>query len=286
MRDRTKEHPDPRRPPVPRSRAAPVRVPEARGRDRARGGERRRSRTFRERSERALADVGIYGCVSVADLAEAHFGGRPYTTRRAIREWTREGLARETAAGEDRPGAAPLRVVTLTRMGAAAARDLAPGQGLDPDQRFSAPARIKRARLAHDAAIYGACARERRRLADAGARIGRVRLGGELLGAVSSRSESVRLSDGPRAARTVRHRLARELGLPLDASGSILYPDAQIAYRDASGRSGRVNIEVVSGDYSTGKILAKAAAGFVLHSSGPAATSRLRELGLGGAPEL
>ena len=285
MRDRTREGPDPRLRPVPGSRPTRARTREAPGRNPSRGRERR-SRSFRERSEQALADVGIYGCVSVADLARAHFGGRPYTTRRAIDEWIREGLARETVAAGERPGGPPLKVVTLTRRGAAAVRDLAPSQGLDPDQRFSSPVRIKRARLAHDAAIYGACARERRRLRDQGARIRRVRLGGELGGAVSSRSESVRLRHGRRAARTVRHRLARELGLPVDGRGRILYPDAQIEYTDAAGHSGRVNIEVVSGDYSRGSILAKAAAGFVLHSNGPAAASQMRELGLGGAPEL
>ena len=33
--------------------------------------------SFRERSERALAEVGIYRSVSFRDLAEAHFGGHP-----------------------------------------------------------------------------------------------------------------------------------------------------------------------------------------------------------------
>ena len=46
----------------------------------------------------ALADIGIYGAVSVRDLAEAHFGGHPYTTRRAVNAWTRDGLAQETRA--------------------------------------------------------------------------------------------------------------------------------------------------------------------------------------------
>ena len=286
MRDRTNEGPDPRLPPVPPGRPARGRAQKARDPDRATRAGKRRSRSFRERSERALADVGVYGCVSVADLAGAHFGGRPYTTRRAIDEWIREGLARETAAPDERAGAPPLKVVRLTRRGAAAVRDLAPGQGLDPDQRIRSPVRVQRARLAHDVAIYGACARERRRLRDQGARIRRVRLGGELGGAVASRSEPVRLTQGRAAARTVRHRLARELGLPVDGRGRVLYPDAQIEYTDARGRSGRVNIEVVSGDYSRGSILAKAAAGFVLHGNGPAAASRIRELGLGGAPGL
>ena len=42
--------------------------------------------------------LGIYGAVSFRDLAEAHFGGHPYTTRRAVSAWVRDGLAQETRA--------------------------------------------------------------------------------------------------------------------------------------------------------------------------------------------
>ena len=40
--------------------------------------------SFRVRSERALVDVGVFRSVSIRDLAETHFGGHPYTTRRAV----------------------------------------------------------------------------------------------------------------------------------------------------------------------------------------------------------
>ena len=61
----------------------------------------------------------------------------------------------------------------------------------------------------------------------------------------------------------------------------MLYPDAQIEYEDAEGRTGRVNIEVASGDYREPALRAKAAAGFAMHASGPAAAGMLRKLGLG-----
>ena len=44
------------------------------------------------------------------------------------------------------------------------------------------------------------------------------------------------------------------LGLPLDDEGHVLYPDAQIEYTDAEGRTGRVNVEVASGNYREGAI--------------------------------
>ena len=88
--------------------------------------------------------------VSLRDSAEAHFGGHPYTTRRAVNAWIRDGLAKESTAKG--PKGTPFKVLTLTRSGAAAAE---------------------------------------------------------------------------------RYRVARELGLPIDAQGRVLYPDAQIEYFDA-----------------------------------------------------
>ena len=263
-------------------------APQSRAIYRMRDGHRREydasrdrgSTSFRERCRGALADIGIYGSVSVRDLAEAYFGGHPYTTRRAVNAWTREGLAKESTAKG--PKGRPFKVLTLTRKGAAAIRDLDAGHGLDPGQHIRSAARLlQHAQLAHDTAIYRACGRERQRLLERGAAIRRVRLDGELKSAVARRSESARARDGRRAADAERHRVAQELGLPIDAQGRVLYPDAQIEYTDADGRSGRVNVEVASGHYRQGSVRAKAAAGFRMHANGPAAARLLRSLGVG-----
>ena len=262
-------------------------APQSRAQYRMRNGHRREyaadrergSISFRERCRGALADVGIYGAVSVRDLAEAHFGGHPYTTRRAVNAWIREGLATEsTATG---PKGRPFKVLTLTRKGAATVRDLAKEQGLDPGQHIGSAARLQRSQLAHDTAIYRACGLERQRLLEQDAAIRRVRLDGELKGAIARRSEVARARDGKQAADAERHRAATELGLPVDGQGRVLYPDAQIEYVDADGRSGRVNIEVASGHYRQGSVRAKAAAGFRMHANGPAGRRVLRLLGPG-----
>ena len=274
MFDRTIE-PD-QRPAAPQSRAS-YRMRDGHRREHAASRDRG-STSFRERCRGALADIGIYGAVSYRDLAEAHFGGHPYTTRRAVNAWTREGLAKESTAKG--PKGRPFKVLTLTRKGAAAIRDLDAGQGLDPGQHIRSAARLlQHAQLAHDTAIYRACGRERQRLLERGAAIRRVRLDGELKSAVARRSESARARDGRRAADAERHKAARELELPIDARGRVLYPDAQIEYTDAEGRSGRVNVEVASGHYRQGSVRAKAAAGFRMHANGPAGARVLRALG-------
>ena len=265
-------------------------APPSRNRQRMRKGHRREyaagrargSISFHERCERALTDIGVHGAVSYRDIAEARFGGHPHTTRRAVNGWIQDGLVTETRATG--PNGNPFKVLTLTRDGVAEARRLAGKRGMDPAQqiRFT---RIRPSEAAHETAVYRACREERARLIEQGATVRRTRLGAELKSSVAQASESARKKDGRRAADAERRRTARELGLPVDDEGRVLYPDAQIEYADADGRTGRVNIEAVSGNYREPAVRAKAAAGFAMHANGPAAAGLLRRLGLGGTDD-
>ena len=242
--------------------------------------ERDRPLTRQERSERALADVGIYRLVPFEELADAHFGGQHREARRAVNRWIREGLAREFA-GKD-AGGTPYALFSSTAKGASVLRDLAEGQGIDPGQRFTHTPRFRWDRLAHDSEIYRAARRERERLAREDARVKRVRLEGEFRGTVLGRIHTARLRLGQRAADAERHRAADELGLPVDPEGRVLYPDLQIEYVDAAGRSGRVNVEVASDHYDAQQIGRKVAAGFRIHASGARAERVLGRLRSGG----
>ena len=156
--------------------------------------------------------------------------GHPYTTRRAVNGWIDDGLVAETTATG--PKGKAFKVLTLTPLGVAKAREHAAERGMDPRQEIGIP-RIRSAQAAHDTAVYRACAKERERLCRQGATVRRVRLDAELKGAVARASESARRKDGKRAADAERHRIARELGLPVDDEGRVLHPDAQIEYEDA-----------------------------------------------------
>ena len=231
--------------------------------------------SFRERTERALADVGVYRSVSFRDLAEAHFGGHPYTTRRAVNRWIRAGLMREHKAKGPKGGT--FKVLTLTRKGAKQARRAAVKRGLDPQQRTWSGL-VKRSELCHDTEVYRACESERRRLAGQGANVTRIRIDSELKSAVARRGEKARVQEGKEAADATRRRVAEELGLPVDEQGRVLYPDAQIEYTDPHGRNGRVNVEVASQHYRDKSIVAKSAAGFAIHATGAAKAQVLRAL--------
>ena len=242
----------------------------------------RRRLTVRDRSERALVEVGIYRYVPFQEIVEAHFRGIHLTARREVNSWIREGLARQSMTADT--DGTPLELLSLTREGASVARDLAPEQELDPGQEFTYTRRRNRHHLAHDAAIYRACRRERERLTREGARVRRVRLDAELQGSVLRRCHSARWELGQRAADVARYRAATELGLPTGDDGRVLYPDAQIEYIDADGGTGRLNIEVASDHYGEGHLRAKAAAGFRIYANGVRAekvVGRLRPAGPG-----
>ena len=275
---------DPRTPPPEIPRPGPsreeVRRPEP---AREREDRERRSRavrrplTVRDRSERALVEVGVYRYVPFREIREAHFRGRHRSARRQVNSWIREGLARQSmTAGTD---GTPLELLSLTRKGASVARLLAPEQELDPRQEFTSTPRVHGHHLVHDAAIYQACRRERERLAREGARVRRVRLEAELQGKVLHRTHTARRKLGQLGADRVRHRTATELGLPIDRDDRVLYPDVQIEYVDADGRPGRLNIEVASANYSIGHLRTRAAAGFRIHANGARAEQLVARLG-------
>ena len=241
-------------------------APQSRAIYRMRDGHRREydasrdrgSTSFRERCRGALADIGIYAPsrtaisprLTSAAIPTPRGGGERLDTRRARprnpSHWTQRQPVQGADPHAERRAEARKRPPSGESIPARRSGSHVPGP---PKPRTTRPS-------------TGSAARERQRLLERGAAIRRVRLDGELKSAVARRSESARVRDGRRAADAERHRAAGELGLPIDAQGRVLYPDAQIEYTDSEGRTGRVNIEVASGNYRAHSIRAKVAAGF------------------------
>ena len=240
---------------------------------------RQERQSFQDRAERALADVGMYRNVSFRDLAKAHFGEHPYTARRAVNRWIKDGAMREHEATGPKGG--KYKVLTLTRAGAEQARQLTQEQGFDQRQQ-TWNGLVKRGELDHDTAVYRAAQKERSRLMEQGATLKRVRIDAEMKKRVARAGETARAQQGKAAADAARWKAADELGLPVQ-EGRVIYPDAQLEYTDAEGRTGRVNVEVASEHYRSGSIVSKAAAGFQMHGNGGRARANLqRALGGGG----
>ena len=244
---------------------------------------RRDRKTYQQRLDQAMLDVGIYRAISFRDLADARFDEHPYVARRAVDKLKRQGFLEEHV-GRGPKGKA-YRILTLTATGAEHARALASRHQLHPGQQIWSGL-VKRSELTHEVAIYRAARNEAGQLLDGGARIKRIRLDAELKRKIAQKAETARLENGRLAADIARRQAARQLGLPVE-DGKVVYPDAQIEYEDAEGRAGRVNIEVVTGDYRAAAIAAKARAGFALYASSGASArtgKALRGLGLDDRP--
>ncbi len=238
-------------------------------------GERARSRDpererigFDERKRRAGADVAAYRVVSVTDLIEERFGGNAFAGRKGIDHLKRAGLLKEHTVKV--PSGKSFKVLTATEKGCREARDHSP----DTEQRYFSGL-VKSNELRHDAAVYRAARAEIAELEQRGATVKRIRLDYELKSRVARSTERARARKGGEAAQKAKVEAARELGLPIDEQGRVHYPDAQIEYTDEMGVSGRVSVEVTSGDYRARDIQAKAAAGFTMHANGRAAGRKL-----------
>ena len=238
--------------------------------DRERDGHRReydprgtKRQAFQDRTDRAVADVGMYRNVAYRDVVDAHFEGHPYTARRAVDQMVRAGHVREhTAQG---PQGGNYKVLTLTERGVERAERVARDQGLDSQQKAWSGL-VKPRELQHDVAVFRAARIEQMKLLEQGATIKRVRIDAELKREIASATESARARGGKEAADAARLEAAEALGLAVKDS-RVEYPDAQLEYLDVEGRSGRVNVEVATEHYSAKSIAAKAAAGFAVHGS-------------------
>ena len=189
---------------------------------------------FTSRTERAVAEIGMYRTVAYKDLSEAHFDGHPYATRRAVDRMIQQGDVQEqTAKG---PQGGTYKVLTLTGKGVHRAEVAAQDQGLDSGQKAWS-GRVKSAELQHDTAVFRAARVEQGKLIEKGAVLRRVRIDAELKREVARASETARAQGGKEAADAARVEKAAELGLPVKA-GKVEYPDAQLEY-DLDGRSGR-----------------------------------------------
>ena len=236
----------------------------------------KKRQTVQDRTDRAIADVGMYRNVAYTDVVNTHFDGHPYAARRAVDQMVRSGQVQEhTVKG---PQGGDFKVLTLTERGIERAERSARRQGLDPNQKAWSGL-VKPRELQHDVAVFRAANIEQKKLLEQGAVIVRIRIDAELKRDIASATESARARGGKEAADAARVEAAEALGLSVK-NDRVEYPDAQLEYLDVEGRSGRVNIEVATEHYGAKSIAAKAAAGFAVHGSNGRAAARVaRSLG-------
>ena len=136
-------------------RHVPDRAPERPG-HRSNYDPGREKQDITERMNAAVADVGHYRVVAVADIVRERFGGNPFAARKALDQMKADGWVTErTLQG---PSGGKYRVLSPTAAGARRARTQGGDWGMDPQQRVWDRSGLSKSRKtwAHDVAIYRA----------------------------------------------------------------------------------------------------------------------------------
>lgn len=248
-----------------------------RGDRRERSGHRREydprqpRRSFAERVNGSIRDVGTFRAVALRDLVARQFDGHAFAAHKAIAQLERRGLVeRQPVLG---PQGGTFTVLVATRAGAAEAAALWREAGREGQRTFSGA--VKAAEVRHDVAVYRAANDAQARIEAEGGRVTRVRIDAELKGEIAARGERTRRMRDHKAGEEARARAAADLGVPVQ-DGKVLVPDAQLEYVAADGRDGRCNVEVASEHYRGREIRAKAQAGFALYASSAQAAGVVR----------
>ena len=256
--------------PVPDREAERTREPERTGHRQEYNGREPR-REFSDRVDGVVRDVAAFRAVALSDLITQQFDGHSYAGLKGIAHAEREGwIERHKAEG---PKGGRFTVIVATPKGADRAAHLWERAGREDQRGWSGA--VKASDLSHDCAVYRAACDAAERIEAEGGRVERVRVDAELKGHVASHGERARHAEGRKAADAARSRAAAELGLPVEGS-TVLFPDAQIEYVDASGRGGRCHVEVASEHYRGGTIRAKAGAGFQMYAAAGGAADFVR----------
>jgi hypothetical protein len=226
---------------------------------------RRGSYRLRDSESRILVVAATFRVVLERDLAGAYEGDVD-RLRQDVKHLVGQGLLQRREIASDDAGHREA-VLTLTPEGgavlqAARAPDRPDGQ---PVQAIHAGWQ-KPAEVVHDASLYRMFQVEAGHIERQRGRVVRVVLGEDL------KREWLRRANDPTAmprteadARTAR--AAAECQLPV-VNGHVEIPDVRIEYETAEGRTGRVDLELVTEAYRAGQVAAKRAAGFTLYSAG------------------
>ena len=256
--------------PAPDREAERPREPERRGHRREYAAREPR-REFSERVDGVVRDVAAFRAVALSDLITQQFDGHSYAGLKGIGQAERAGwIERRKAEG---PKGGRFTVVVATPAGVDRASLLWERAGREDQHGWSGA--VKASDLGHECAVYRAGCAAAKRIEAEGGCVERIRVDAELKGRVAAHAERARQAEGREAADAERRRAAAEFDLPIE-HGKVLFPDAQIEYVNAAGRSGRCHVEVVSQHYASGTIRAKAAAGFQMYATAGRAADFVR----------
>jgi hypothetical protein len=204
----------------------------------------------------ALRQVGTFRVVDARDLERFLYDGDRTTARQDLRSLTAQGLMRRhTLVGQRHR--APLAIVSLTRDGAAIARQGTAGAQVIYDGF------VKPREVPHDAALYRMYHAAADRIESTGGRVQRVVLDYELKQQLQHGLNASGASGANPEA--FREQVASLHGLRI-VDGTIQIPDLRLEYETPTGDTARVDLELATEHYKPSQLAAKVQAGFTIYA--------------------
>lgn len=227
---------------------------------------RERSYQLRDSEIKTLTDIGAFRALNLNDLVRHRYGRNLENARRDLENLERQGLVHRRIAHPDKT-----TYVTLTK----AAHELLTSKNFErtnTEQAFY-HGFVKDREARHDAAIYRLYQQEAIRIERKGGKVQRVILDFELKRQVNQKlGKAQSLPASEQAAK--KQEVAQEHHLPM-VNGRIALPDLRLEYEGPDQEAGRVDLELVTGDYHHKSLARKAQTGFHMYGL-PEDQARLR----------
>ena len=229
--------------------------------------DRERTYELRDSEIKTLTDIGSFRALNLNDVVTHRYGGNMDEARRDLDNLERQGLLLRRTIYPDN-----VTYVTLTKSAHTLIEAKQSGKAGGAQQVFY-HGFVKDREARHDVAIYRLYQQEAARIERAGGKVERVILDFELKRSVNRKL--ARLQSLPPAEQAKRKQeIADEHHLPV-VNGRISLPDLRLEYEGPDQERGRVDLELVTGDYHHKGLARKTQAGFQMYGL-PEDEARLR----------
>lgn len=228
--------------------------------------DRERTYELRDSEIKTLTDIGTFRALNLNDLVAHRYGGSQDEARRDLENLERQGLLLRRTVYPDNTS-----YVTLTK----AAHKLIESRqsGNSGTRQVFYEGFVKDREARHDAAIYRLYQQEADRIERAGGRVQRVVLDFELKRSVNRKLAKLQSLPPDEQAKR-KQEIADEHHLPV-VNGRIALPDLRLEYEGPDQDMGRVDLELVTGDYHHQGLARKSQTGFQMYGL-PEDQARLR----------
>jgi hypothetical protein len=228
--------------------------------------DRERTYELRDSEVKTLTDIGAFRALNVNDLVAHRYGGDVGEARRDLENLERQGLLLRRTVYPDN-----ISYVTLTK---AAHKLVESRQSRNSGaQQVFYDGFVKDREARHDAAIYRLYQQEAARIERDGGKVHRVVLDFELKRSVNRKLAKLQSLPPDEQAKR-KQEIADEHHLPV-VNGRIQLPDLRLEFEGPDQDMGRVDLELVTGDYHHAGLARKTQAGFQMYGL-PEDEARLR----------